>query len=113
MKAIWLERAVTVLEVQQSLRPRRPLAYTTVLTVLDRLAKKGALQRVKKGKAYYYEPALSFMESRQKALTDLIEFYFQGSAENLLHYLNGAKSEPSAAAEPVSMSSPEITDCLL
>ncbi|MCI0418203.1 MAG: BlaI/MecI/CopY family transcriptional regulator, partial [Acidobacteria bacterium] len=60
MKAIWLRQAATVSDVQQFLLPDRPLAYTTVLTILDRLAKKGAVTRVKQGKAHVYAPSLSF-----------------------------------------------------
>lgn len=115
MKAIWLEGAVTVLQVQDSLKAKRPLAYTTILTVLDRLAKKGALQRAKKGKAYYYEPALTFIESRETAVVQLIDFYFQGSVDKLLHHLAGA-SHPQAVSTPPrarSVNSSEMTECLL
>jgi predicted transcriptional regulator len=115
MKAIWLEAAVTVLQVQASLKEKRPLAYTTILTVLDRLAKKGALQRVKKGKAYYYEPGLSFVESRNTAVTQLVDFYFQGSTDRLLHYLSSS-SRSSAGSPPSrthSAQSPEMIECLL
>ena len=115
MKAIWLDGAVTVLQVQTCLKERRPLAYTTILTVLDRLAKKGALRRVKRGKAYYYQPALSFNESRSTAVTELINFYFQGSVEKLLQYLSIANrsqtsSTPFAATQ---VHSPELIECLL
>jgi len=115
MKAIWLEGAVTVLQVQESLKATRPLAYTTILTVLDRLAKKGALQRAKRGKAYYYEPALSFTESRSTALAQLIDFYFQGSVDNLLDHLANPQHKP-AVSSPSSTrpaNSPEMTECLL
>jgi len=115
MKAIWLEGAVTVLQVQTSLKEKRPLAYTTILTVLDRLAKKGALQRVKKGRAYYYEPALSFVESRDTAVAQLIDFYFQGSIDRLLHYLRGPSRSPvlSPPSRSDSVRSPEMIECLL
>jgi len=115
MKAIWLEGAVTVLQVQTSIKEKRPLAYTTVLTVLDRLAKKGALQRVKKGRAYYYEPVLSFLESRDTAVTQLIDFYFQGSIDSLLHYLTGPSQSraPSTPSGSHSVHSPEMVECLL
>jgi predicted transcriptional regulator len=115
MKTIWLEEAVTVLQVQMSLKERRPLAYTTILTVLDRLVKKGALERVKKGKAYYYKPALSFIESRNTAVAQLIDFYFQGSVERLLHHLSGPSRSQTATTpsggSPVH--SPEMMECLL
>lgn len=109
-----MEGAVTVLQVQGSLNARRPLAYTTILTVLDRLTKKGALQRVKRGKAHYYEPVLSFIESRSTSVNQLIDFYFQGSVDKLLDYLTGSlRPMTSALTEARSVTSPEMTDCLL
>ncbi len=46
---------LTVADVQEFLV--RDLAYTTVMTVLDRLAKKGLARRERRGRAWYYEPA--------------------------------------------------------
>ncbi len=118
LKAIWLQKATTVLEVQRSLEARRPLAYTTILTILDRLAQKGAVQRVKKGKAYVYNAALSLVESRDIALHELIEFYFEGSPQNLIDHLTSERqgseiSSPSPLAKSPVANSPEIKDCLL
>jgi predicted transcriptional regulator len=45
------------------------LAYTTLMTTLDRLYKKGLLQRKKQGKAYFYSPVLSEREY-QESLTE-------------------------------------------
>ena len=96
MKAIWLHKAQTVSDVQESLLPLRPLAYTTVLTLLDRLSKKGAVTRIKQGKAYVYAPSLSLELSRQQALAELLQSYFEGSRELLIEYLenNSASSRP-------------------
>src|SRR5262245_3483866 len=80
MKAIWLRSAQTVSDVQKGLLPLRPLAYTTVLTILDRLSRKGAVTRVKQGKAYVYTPSLSLELSRQEALAELLQSYFEASA---------------------------------
>ncbi len=43
-------------EVAEQLSSRRPLAYTTVMTVLTRLWQKGYLLRERDGKAYVYSP---------------------------------------------------------
>jgi predicted transcriptional regulator len=115
MKAIWCDGAKTVLQVQQRLKPRRPLAYTTVLTVLDRLIRKGALARVKRGKAYHYDPAFSYEEFRQIAVAELTDFYFEGSLEKLLEFLNSTStaSEVESSAGQTPMESPEINVALL
>lgn len=48
---------LTVADVQGLLVRERDLAYTTVMTVLDRLAKKGLARRERRGRAWCYEPA--------------------------------------------------------
>ena len=47
---------LTVADVQELLARDRDLAYTTVMTVLDRLAKKGRARRERRGRAWCYEP---------------------------------------------------------
>jgi predicted transcriptional regulator len=120
MRAIWLGNALTVHAVQEFLAPTRPLAYTTVMTILDRLAQKGAVTRIKKGKAYLYAPALELEESRKVAVRQLVDFYFDGSFQKLMNYLdprafgtqeiNGPGSSPNKTTIDIF---PEIQDCLL
>jgi predicted transcriptional regulator len=58
MKAVWAVRTpVTVRDVLDALnRGRKPeLAYTTVMTVMARLAEKGVLRRTRQGRGYDYE----------------------------------------------------------
>ena len=59
MKVLWRRDTATVADVQEELKPARPLAYTTVMTVLDRLARKGVVTRSLTGKAWLYSAALS------------------------------------------------------
>jgi len=118
MKAIWLRHAQTVSDVQESLLPLRPLAYTTVLTLLDRLSRKGAVTRVKRGKAYFYAPSLSFELSRQEALTELLKSYFDGSRERLIEYLeNGSatarQEQPQHLHHSRVENSRDLQECLL
>ena len=120
MRAIWLGNALTVHAVQQFLTPSRPLAYTTVMTILDRLAHKGAVTRIKKGKAYLYAPALELEESRKVAVRQLVDFYFDGSFQKLMNYLDpralgnqeikGPSSPPNKTNTEII---PEIEDSLL
>ncbi|MBM3802680.1 MAG: BlaI/MecI/CopY family transcriptional regulator [Acidimicrobiia bacterium] len=116
MKAIWLRHAQTVSDVKECLLPFRSLAYTTVLTILDRLAKKGAVSRAKRGKAYVYAPSLSFELSRRQAVAELLESYFEGSRERLLEYLRTpADSTEVQPVPPTSRleNSPDLQECLL
>ena len=58
MELVWsAAEPVTVREVHETLARDREIAYTTVMTVLDRLAKKSVVRRVRDGRAYRYEAA--------------------------------------------------------
>jgi predicted transcriptional regulator len=60
MELLWgAERPLLVREVVDLMRPQRTLAYTTVMTVLDNLHRKGWLRRQREGRAWRYEPVLS------------------------------------------------------
>ena len=59
MEALWkADEPLTVRELLGRLNrgQREPLAYTTVMTVMNRLAEKGALRRKRRGRGYSYEP---------------------------------------------------------
>lgn len=57
MRIAWSRKTVTVREVLDVLKKKRPLAYTTVMTVMGRLADKGLLLAEKKAKTYHYRAA--------------------------------------------------------
>lgn len=62
METLWAAgRAMTVREMLEQANRRRsePLAYTTVMTVMSRLAAKGVLERRREGRGYLYEAAAS------------------------------------------------------
>ncbi|MDA2810780.1 BlaI/MecI/CopY family transcriptional regulator [Nocardiopsis sp. RSe5-2] len=59
MEVLWQRsEPMTVREVGRALA-ERDLAHTTVMTVLDRLAKKGVVDRAREGRAWRYRPAAS------------------------------------------------------
>jgi predicted transcriptional regulator len=66
MEALWRSGALAVREVCAKLAGKPALAYTTVMTTLDRLYKKGLLKRHKDGNAFIYEPALTRDEYRRR-----------------------------------------------
>lgn len=60
MRALWrLGEASRVEDVRQALPARQRGAYTTVQTILNRLAKRGLLSRDRQGKVIFYEPKIS------------------------------------------------------
>lgn len=73
MDVVWVadqrgEAPLTVRQVHESVGAQRELAYTTVMTVLDRLAKKGLLLQQRDGRAYRYRPVATREELTANAL---------------------------------------------
>ncbi len=56
MNCVWRSKEVSVKDVHSCLKKSRKIAYTTVMTIMTRLTKKGFLTRKKVGKAYLYTP---------------------------------------------------------
>jgi predicted transcriptional regulator len=100
MNTLWPMGQGTVREIRYRLAARRPRAYTTIMTIMDRLARKGIVERRKVGRAYIYRPNLSAEEARVHALDQVIENFFAGSKEALLAQLNcdGFRALAAAAA---------------
>ena len=100
MKAVWRRPPITVRDVQAAIRSSRPLAYTTVLTIMDRLYHKGVLTRTLQGRTHLYQPAIDYTEVRDEAVDALIKSFF-GSKEKLQEFLDGEPVEirPVAALE--------------
>jgi len=59
MDVLWDRDEVTGREVFEEVSRGRPLAFTTILTVLDRLLKKGLIRRTKRGRLFVYTAAMS------------------------------------------------------
>lgn len=87
LKALWTLGEGSVKDVRKALTSDRNLAYTTVMTVLDRLARKGGVSRRKVGRSFVYVPVLSREALRRLALQDLVDRYFEGSKQALLELL--------------------------
>lgn len=72
MDRLWSwDRPTRVREVLEDLRRERVLAYTTVMTVMDNLHRKGLLVRERDGRAYRYLPAAS-REEHTAALMEAV-----------------------------------------
>ena len=92
----------THLDVYKRQASRRPRAYTTIMTIMDRLARKGVVERRKTGRAYTYRPNLSAENARAQALSQVIESFFGGSKESLMAHLDGAQPKPRVLAAAIA-----------
>lgn len=73
MHVVWERERVTVRDVLGVLAQKRPLAYTTVMTVMSRLADKGLLIVNKQGKTYHYRPAYSREAFEAQAVSQVVQ----------------------------------------
>ncbi len=103
MKALWRLGTGTVGQVQEQMHNQKPLAYTTVMTMLDRLTRKGVVARAKQGRSYRYAPVMHKDDALRLALDRIVHDFFSDSSERLLEHLIDAQREtrPAAPAERV------------
>lgn len=93
MDAVWAASGqVSVREVLDALNERRaePLAYTTVMTVMNRLVAKGALTRVGQRRSYVYEATAA--DAAGIAVRDVMQSY--GDAA-VAHFVEEARADPA------------------
>ena len=109
MNVLWPMGEGTVRQIRDGLAARRARAYTTIMTIMDRLTRKRVVERRKAGRAYIYRPRLSVAEARAHALEQVVENFFAGSKEALRAHLGNGWSDGSGthgldghAAETVS-----------
>lgn len=87
MARVWAaDRPVLVREVLEQIQRERDIAYTTVMTVMDNLHRKGVLSREQEGRAYRYQA----VRSREAHTADLMEEVLATSgdkAATLMHFI--------------------------
>ena len=86
MNVLWETGPANVQTVQERLK-ERPLAYTTVQTMLNVLHRKGKVKRTRARqsyRAYLYEPVVSRQTAVRQAVSDVLNRFFGGSADSLV-----------------------------
>lgn len=87
MKVIWKQERSTVREVYEQLRLEKNLAYTTVMTIMSRLADKGLLLKAPQGNAYVYTPAVSENDFAKMVVSEVIDGLLEEFAEPALSHM--------------------------
>ncbi len=98
MDVLWdSDGDLSVREVHERLGEQRDLAYTTVMTVLDRLAKKKVVTRSRDGRAWQYSPVGSREEMTAASMRNTLESLDSGDRKAaMLHFIGGASKEEIA-----------------
>jgi BlaI family transcriptional regulator, penicillinase repressor len=87
MKVVWRLDKATVRDVYETLRERRPIAYTTVMTMMKILEDKGYLKKSLVDRAHVYRPAQRRQQVVGAMLRDFLDRVFDGAPNALLVHL--------------------------
>lgn len=99
MERMWsYRRPASVRDVLEDLRKEREIAYTTVMTVMDKLHTKGLLKRQPVGRAYIYETVASKEAYTAELMRDSLAASGNRAA-TLVHFLERLTPEEAAALE--------------
>lgn len=97
MEMLWQQgNPASVREVHENLLSEKNLAYTTVMTVLDRLAKKGVVRRERAGRAWLYTAGRSRAELVVAAMQDALGHAGPDQVDSLVRFaqtLTGPQQE--------------------
>jgi len=94
MEYLWKKGSGTVKEVREHLGENR-FAHTTVMTVLDRLFKKGILKRKKEGKGYRYYPVITKEEFEREVAKKVVKDMLKNSPSTAVAAFEGIVEELS------------------
>ena len=87
LQVLWRSGPAPVREVRDDLAPRRDLAYTSVMTIMNIMVDKGYLSRKKNGPSYVYRPRVTEKATSRRMLRDLVTRVFNGSAMAVVVHL--------------------------
>lgn len=96
LRALWAaEGPISVRDVLERLNEGRskPYAYTTIMTVLSRLAEKGILSRRRRGRGYVYEAAVR--DPAEIAVRDVLRDFGETA---VAHFVEEARADPELLA---------------
>ncbi len=84
LQVLWDRGPSTVREVHERVGKARDTGYTTVLKLMQIMAKKGMVERDKAGRSHVYRAILERARTQRRLLNDLLDRVFQGSGRDLV-----------------------------
>jgi predicted transcriptional regulator len=91
LRVLWLRGPSSVREVQQTMSETRVTGYTTVLKLLQIMARKGLVARDERERTHVYRAALAQEQTQRQLVNDLLDRAFNGSATQLILQALAAK----------------------
>jgi predicted transcriptional regulator len=87
MKIVWRLETATVRDVYEALRASRPVAYTTVMTMMKVLEDKDYVQKTMVDRAHVYRPTRPRQQVVGAMVRDFVDRVFDGASASLLLHL--------------------------
>lgn len=88
MQLFWSSPESTAPEIHQIITSKRKVSYSTVKTIIDRLEKKGALNRSRQeGRTIFYKPSVERNQLRKPMIKDFINRVFLGKSKPLVAHI--------------------------
>ncbi len=84
LKILWRDGPASVRQVRDALAGFRDLAYTSVMTIMTIMTKKGYLRRSRSEDGYVYRARITQESTTRRMLRDLVDRAFEGSAAALM-----------------------------
>ena len=110
MKIVWRLDQATVRDVYEALREARPVAYTTVMTMMMILEEKKYLKKTTVERAYEYRPAKPHHQVVGAMVRDFLDRVFDGAAAPLLVHLAKDAKLSKAEKEAIRRMTEEIEE---
>jgi len=100
LRVLWQRGPSSVREVHQIMLETRGAGYTTVLKLMQLMARKGLVVRDERERTHVYRAALAQEQTQRQLLTDLLDRAFDGSASQLiLQALASKRTSPDEMEE--------------
>jgi len=101
MQIIWSHEETTVTDVWHELRKEREVARNTVLTVMDRLEKRGWLSKKSIGKTHHYSAAVNQKKTLMQVVRKMVDTAFSGSVDEMIVALLDGRGVSDAEADRI------------
>ncbi len=103
MEVVWRHGEVTVRDVYQDLKRVRPIAYTTVMTAMSRLADKGLLRRIEDQPAHRFHALVSKDQYARSAVKSVVDWLVNHFREpTVAYFLDRVQKEDRQVIESLS-----------
>lgn len=87
LSVLWEKGPCTVRQVMDAMPDGKPRAYTTVLSILQVLEKKGLVEHTSQGNTHVYQPCVERQQILRPLLSEMVRNLFGGSSSEAMQFL--------------------------